>query len=374
MGPPFDPFYFFSEEITMKNSRLRRRSAFTLIELLVVIAIIAILIALLLPAVQQAREAARRTQCKNNLKQIGLAIHNYESSYGVFPPGFGAQLGYGQFGGDGTFTTRGNWTWAAFIAPMVEQANAAAVLDVGPILSPQHFPTTLGDASTAPNAEAWRILQTPLPGFLCPSDPAPSLNNVIHRGIGNASAATWDFNNIEPVATSNYVANNGSGAIRGQGASNGPFSGNSNTKFRDITDGTSNTILVGERVYKYSDPSFTQFAASTANPSFLDSNGGQPCAGTLWVTPGRAGNSHRFVSSALGVGRVGLNAPTDSIFNRVGFSSQHVGVSQFVLADGAVITLSENIQHVPSSGNPPTVNSVYEYLLAIDDDQVLGEY
>src|ERR1700749_1684770 len=121
--------------------RVARRTAFTLIELLVVIAIIAILIALLLPAVQQAREAARRTQCKNNLKQMGLAFANYHDVFGLFPPGAMStnvsKMDYspgvpGQYGtwADYGHQQYGMWTWSAFILPMIDQANLYNQLNV----------------------------------------------------------------------------------------------------------------------------------------------------------------------------------------------------------------------------------------------------
>src|SRR3954453_5885920 len=106
------------------NLKLRDRRGFTLIELLVVIAIIAVLIALLLPAVQQAREAARRTQCKNALKQIGLAFHNYHDSFNTFPPGcIARQPVVNSGGGASTSTEIGLWGWGAMILPYIDQAN-----------------------------------------------------------------------------------------------------------------------------------------------------------------------------------------------------------------------------------------------------------
>ncbi len=106
--------------------RERRRLGFTLIELLVVIAIIAILIALLLPAVQQAREAARRTQCRNNLKQIGLALHNYHDVFNTFPPGYVAKIANNK-----TSSERSMFAWGALILPYIEQGNLYQVLDPG---------------------------------------------------------------------------------------------------------------------------------------------------------------------------------------------------------------------------------------------------
>ncbi|OAI57643.1 hypothetical protein AYO47_07810 [Planctomyces sp. SCGC AG-212-M04] len=185
------------------NARLR---AFTLIELLVVIAIIAILIALLLPAVQQAREAARRTQCRNNLKQIGLAIHNYESSLRVFPPG---RLGFPM-----VFSVQSH------LLPYVEGSTLYNIIDfnTAPKFLPPSTPMTQNEIAC----------RTKIPGYICPSD--------------FASVPGSDF------APTNYIATTGSGA----GTANhinfgdGVMYSMSSVRFRDVTDGLSNTICFSE--------------------------------------------------------------------------------------------------------------------------------
>ena len=141
---------------------LRRRSAFTLIELLVVIAIIAVLIALLLPAVQQAREAARRSQCKNNLKQFGLALHNYHDTHQTLPYGM-----EGREGGSG-----GNWTWGSLILSQVDQAPLANSLLVGST----SFSVACGNATKV------ALMKTPLSLFRCPSDTGLPVNGYTSRG------------------------------------------------------------------------------------------------------------------------------------------------------------------------------------------------
>ncbi len=189
-----------------------RRVAFTLIELLVVIAIIAILIALLLPAVQKVREAASRTQCRNNLKQIGLALHNYHDRFKRFPPGYTAKVINGVDGGPG-------WGWASFILEDLEQGNVQKqiVFSSGIINAVNATPRT-----------------QVLPIFLCPSDEV--IGTFIPDGAGIS------------VAHGNYVGIFGSNEIEvDPGAGNGIFFRNSQIRIGSITDGTSNTLMVGER-------------------------------------------------------------------------------------------------------------------------------
>jgi len=208
----------------MRSKNMNR--GFTLVELLVVIAIIGVLIALLLPAVQQAREAARRMQCSNNMKQIGIALHNYHDTYGAFPAGWLYRGGNGKC----------NYGWAVAILPFIEQQNFYDQLDPGNIPLYDRY---TGSASNADKA----LLQQRLEAYICPSDAAPEL------------AESQKFGNTDhfDVAVSNYVAcagwsNTPDYPIKDLD-SGGIFWGNSFLNFSDITDGSSNTLLVSEREY-----------------------------------------------------------------------------------------------------------------------------
>jgi len=187
------------------------RRAFTLIELLVVIAIIAILIGLLLPAVQKVREAAARMKCSNNLKQLSLALHNYESANNTMPPGYRAPPTlYGSLG----------WGWGATLLPYIEQSALYDQLQV----SSTYFGYGANPAPAIP------LTQTPLSMFICPSDTGPTLNNL----KGNHAKS-----NIRAVTGSQNVIFFGDGV----------FYANSYTRFADITDGQSNTLALGETLF-----------------------------------------------------------------------------------------------------------------------------
>jgi prepilin-type N-terminal cleavage/methylation domain-containing protein len=198
----------------------RRAHGFTLIELLVVIAIIAVLIALLLPAVQQAREAARRTQCKNNMKQLGLAMHNYESAFGTFP----------MTNAQNYLPNTQGFSVQARVLPYLDQANLQNLLDFTK-------PAFTGPFnSLVPNPQFAQAFAMPLPVMLCPSDPAPSQN----AGAGGAI-----------YGGTNYMVSYGSGSgtkydLRWK--TDGFAYENSSVRLGDITDGTSNTVMWSESV------------------------------------------------------------------------------------------------------------------------------
>ncbi len=214
----------------------RRLAGFTLIELLVVIAIIAILIALLLPAVQQARAAARRTQNRNNLKQIGIALHNYHDIHKSLPPGWLGRDTSGNHdmeGGNG-------FGWASFILPQMEQTNLSRSLDWS-------LPVT--------NAANSIALTTYLEAFRNPSDTGPDFWEIEPEGGGSTLATLPTANYVGVFGTAEmhecHEAYEGGTApayfVNGQCQGDGIFYHNSQTRFRDITDGTSNTYMVGER-------------------------------------------------------------------------------------------------------------------------------
>ena len=309
-----------------------RRNGFTLVELLVVIAIIGILVGLLLPAVQAAREAARRTQCTNNLKQIGLAMHNYHDTYpkGVLPPGF--QCLTEPAPGD---RLHGPWAWGAYILPFSEQESLADQLSIGE--------NDLFTARSVAGEGANKVLDF----YVCPSDPHPDLNDQRTIWVANSSK----------VATSNYVGNAGTLPISGWMAhscqsfdtpakkatafetTNGVLFPRSGIRFRDITDGTANTALVGERDYQ--DPhhgnheaavwsghhiSYANFAYNVVTTSIPINSGSEGEANG----PDGSGDWWDGKYSA---------EDTDS------WSSQHPGGAQFVRCDGSVNFVSETIDN-----------------------------
>ncbi len=289
------------------NTQNQRRRGFTLIELLVVIAIIAILIALLLPAVQQAREAARRSQCKNNLKQMGLAFHNYHEIFRTLPPGFVVDLTVAN-GSSGN----GGIGWSGFILPGIDQANLYNTLDFN------------ADWRTGINEDA---CATFLNVYRCPSD-----TTVEHR----------NHDSMDDRVPASYLAcfsgTAGSDSESNVTDADGTFFLNSSIKMRDISDGTSNTIAAGECINDF---------VAFKDHFYIGS-------GSIGGWDGLSREYSEFLCST----DVPMNTTTE-----VAFGSKHVGGAHFLLLDGAVRFLSENMNM-----------TIYSNLGNRNDGEVLGEF
>lgn len=269
-----------------------RRQAFSVIELLAVIAIIGILISLLLPAVQQAREAARRTLCKNNLRQIGLALQNYHDRYRVFPPGYVSTVDtLGKDNGNG-------WGWASLSLAEIDQAPLAALIS---------FTLPIEDAANATPRVA--IIRT----HLCPSD-APTLTwNAVQRdNLGNPTAT------ICAVTSSSYIGVSGIADPGSNG--DGIFYRNSSIGLRDIRDGAASTIQVGERASLFGPATWTGAVTGTR----LFPPAGSPAAPVISEAPGMI-LGHTF------------EGPPNSLNLKCNnFSSAHIDGGHFLFADGHV--------------------------------------
>ena len=272
----------------------QRRVGFTLIELLVVIAITAVLIALLLPAVQQAREAARRSQCKNNLKQIGLAMHNYHDVFGTLPPG----------------DLSGGYTRTSAFVSILSQ------IDQAPMYNLYNFnlPHT--------NVANRQVVSQSVPAYLCPSA-------VIRRAVPIVGC---DANNRAPGT---YAGCSGNGDPWGTRASASPNTGlivnldSGPIRMKDVTDGMSTTLLVGESAWNFPDYVFASGACA-----------GQVRFGfTYWSSP--------YPLSTLFTTRGPFNPKRlDGDQTRLAnFRSDHIGGAHFTLGDGSVRFTSESIDH-----------------------------
>lgn len=289
------------------HSQSDSRAAFTLVELLVVIAIIGVLVALLLPAVQAAREAARRMSCSNNIRQIALGMHNYHDTNSTLPI---------NYGGNQQYNTNGTGrSWIAGLLPFIEQGNLANQIVAGAPLS---------------NAANKLVSETPIPGLMCPSDGSNGRGKLPQRAnVGDTRAITnykavaggnwaWGDHNISQASTARWGGSN-NGLDRGNGiiCRNADNQTGNYTTFADVTDGTSNTFAIGEAVPAWCSHSWWYwFNGSTAT-----------CGVPL---------NYRK-------GKVNLPPALDDWGRNYSFFSQHPGGVYFAFVDGSARFVNDNI-------------------------------
>ncbi len=364
----------------MKRSNCKdTRFAFTLVELLVVIAIIGILIGMLLPAVQSVREAARRTQCANNLRQIALSVHNFESAQTRFPTN---QIGSGMPDGNGGYET-GHYSWLVPLLPFVEQSNLHQSFALG---------QNNGDedgykvSSTHPNAAA---VNTLVPTFLCPSD-QPNLENEIILGSANPAPGSYAANAGWPSYATGYE-----GERQTPGSFNGviplehpsadvAWHSHGDVGLDSITDGTSNTAMISERLIQPSNSGDAIDEGDTRVRSLCI----QPWYETLSEINAQLSSTHAHILESAHIGRswssgYPLVAPTymhvqtpnglmghyanDGSINEGDFvitpGSRHVGGVNLALADGSMQFITDQISE-----------EVWWALGSRNDGRVVGNY
>jgi prepilin-type N-terminal cleavage/methylation domain-containing protein len=305
-----------------------RPRGFTLIELLVVIAIIAVLIALLLPAVQQAREAARRTQCKNNLKNIGLALHNYHDSSRVFPYAWGSN----------------EELWSAMILPHLDQSGLYGTLR-------WTYPGADQPVNMAACAQVMNV-------FRCPSMAQPvheDYNGINDRVPASYRVVADSLASSDDASTRPVPYNTAAYLSLEQYPLDGIMFGCSNTGLRDILDGSSNTLMVGE---SYTDIDYSKDGQGMDywvlfSPQI---DNWKPGAKTGTEYSEAAGSTVVRINSRL-------NPAINGVLMEMSFGSYHVGGAHFVMGDGSVRFLSENMDL-----------KLYQALATIKGSEPVGEF
>ena len=321
--------------------RTPARRAFTLVELLVVVTIIGVLVALLLPAVQAAREAARRAQCCNHVKQLGLALHNYNQAHDVFPPGCVVSLGtYPAFDpwteASTAGTGRHGTSWMLMLLPYIEQTALYG-----------------GWNFTANVAGNVTVAQTDIAAFYCPSRRKKLRNKDSDRMLDKWTGGGTDYggclgagngwSNDSKDSDHHMFANSSAQPWDGRAAI-GIFSPNSATDFIDVKDGTSNTIMTGELQRLVPDPDATGNARSTRISQDGWALGG---VATLFTTAIDEGPTSKYQTG-------GLN---NNFFESPG--SDHPGCAHFGMADGSVHFIHDIVD-----------KQVFYYLGAMADKQI----
>jgi prepilin-type N-terminal cleavage/methylation domain-containing protein len=320
------------EMLNRPLSRTRRYPGFTLIELLVVIAIIAILIALLLPAVQQAREAARRTQCRNNLHQLNLALHNYHDSFKVFPPGTVNPRDPNPNGANGSGTPAIGAPWIIFLLPQLEQTpdyNGFSIID----REKPEIVDWFGHASYVPRGIT--VGNRRVVYMDCPSHP------IDDRQFANGTG-------MEHLGRGNYAACYGKGRS-GRGytdnqAVGGAFGTNSKFGVRDLTDGASNTLSFSEIMYRTAafpgdDARITEDTRGTWAYGIMGGNIFSTLTGPNSAVPDGVWGCRNAPAEGMPCTQIG--SPYTEMYS--GARSYHEGGVFGAFCDGSVKFISENI-------------------------------
>ncbi len=308
---------------------------FTLIELLVVITIIGILISLLLPAVQAAREAARRLQCMNNLKQMGLALQNYHAAIGAFPPGYKSTVGPSDPADD-----KGpGWGWAALMLPYLEQTN---------VYNQIRFDKDIADPLNA------AIRMTSLTAFLCPADDGDPTFNINKLGDSTpdySTPLTDSAGNPVAVARSSYVGVFGNpeiswdpgylatdldpvtGEDRRGSKHRGMFCRNTPVRMADVPDGTSHTLFVGERSMNLASATWTGSVTGGQVPPRTNGPSGFGPEGAPVLILGHTGDVYDDPP----------HTPNNHVNHVDDFWSRHTTGANFLYVDGSVHSITDSI-------------------------------
>jgi prepilin-type N-terminal cleavage/methylation domain-containing protein/prepilin-type processing-associated H-X9-DG protein len=324
----------------------RRQHGFTLIELLVVIAIISVLVSLLLPAVQQAREAARRAQCKNNLKQIGLALHNYEGSSKLLPPGYISVPGFGTMDPvSGDWGT--GWGWLTHLLPNIDQ---------GPLYNSLNLNVPCSDPLNAV------LVQTGIPAYQCPSA-SNSANTVNVEDVNHKTLAVFGrANYVHSVGWNDLWSAPPATPQDYSGVASGVMYRDSSIRFSGVTDGLSNTVFAGERSPNLSDavwPGVMPGSAHYARPPFGSIGSGGP--GTNWDSGGSYVGAHSGPS--IFESPVVIHPPNSPLGHTDQMQSQHAGGAHILLGDGSVRFIGD------------TVNlGIWSALCSRNGGEVVGEF